>query len=293
MVDCKDLSLDCPGSAECTLARPLDIQDVKDFFSTFTTCSTTYVYINQNGEGETRDTLKGKQVKVKKLPECNMLFTEKKGYFYVYCGLLHRIVVWAKDPRAFARQGYIGHHRTIGFKNNSWDIHDTIYGTMKNIRGEILISPIKNTIRYKVVNNKLKKLGNAKSVYESDNEDFWNEIVCEAVSLEGSGLVRAKTKVKVERPIKLLRKSIVTAKPVPLKTSDIVQKFKSLYIEACNLIHNKKEGAIIRIPYVSKLRERGFLKGLTKADMNMKTDCILWSYHHDKVSFVTINMFID
>ena len=73
-----------------------------------------------------------------------------------------------------------------------------------------------------------------------------------------------------------------------VKTSDIVQKVKSLYIETCNMIHNKKEGAIIRIPYVSKQRERGFLKCLRD-----EGDCILWSYHHDKVSFVTINMFID
>lgn len=218
-----------------------------------------------------------------------MLFTEKKGYFYVYCGLLHRIVVWAKDPRAFARQGYIGHHRTIGFKNNNWDIHDTIYGTMKNIRGEILISPIKNTIRYKVVNNKLQKLGNVKSIYESDNEILWNEIICETVSIQGGGLVRTKI-----NPIKLLRKSTVTKKPAQLRTSQILQKFKSLYIEACKLIHNKKEGAIIRIPYVSKQRERSFLSGLRETmKEDMTKDCILWSYHHDKVSFITVNMFID
>lgn len=242
-----DMSL---ASPECVLHRPIEIHDVKDFFSKFTTCSTTYVYVNQNGEGESRDTLK-----VKQLPECNMLFTEKRGYFYVYCGLLHRIVVWAKDPRAFARQGYIGHHRTIGFKNNRWDIHDTIYGTMKNIRNEILISPIKDTIRYQVVNNKLQKLGNAKSMYESDNEDLWNEIVCESQS--GAGLVRTKAK-----PIKLLRKSVKAQREIT--THDIVQTFKSLYMEACGLICNKKKALFLGFHTFRNKEKRAYSKAYKK-----------------------------
>lgn len=56
-MDCKDISCDCKSSKECTLERSLNIQDIHTFFSNYTTCSKTYVYINQNGEGESRNNL--------------------------------------------------------------------------------------------------------------------------------------------------------------------------------------------------------------------------------------------
>ncbi len=268
-MDCALLNFECKLKDSCDSQVSFD--DVRKFFSTYTNCSTTYVYVNQIGEGDTRDTLK-----VKAIDDCNILFTNKGNYYYCYDGLLTNIIVWARDPLAFGRQGFIGHHITIGWKNNNWDIHETIYSAFENTRGNLVISNNKKCVRYKVSNNQVENTSRNKSQYEEYVSNLWNEIRCETsnnIKKDGGG----HTVHDIIKP----EKSKITPK---LSSKQLA----SIILHEFSYIDKNGQAAAIRVPYISKHKEKRVLALLAP---HVKKEFILWSNHNNPSSFITIGLF--
>jgi len=263
-MDCEQLDITCNSH--------ILFSDVQRFFSIFNNCTTTYVYVNQNGEGDYRNTLK-----VKNIDDCNILFTTKGNYYYCYDGLLTNLIVWAKDPLAFGRQGFIGHHITIGWKNNNWDVHETIYSAFENARGNLLISNNKKCIKYKVVNDEIEKTSTSQeSQYEEYVRNLWNEIKCDNRVNGGAST----------------RKQIVPHDVIiPDKSQKTTLSSKQLACIILNEItHIKKhiKAAALRVPYISKHKEKKVLALITP---HVKREFILWSNHNNPSSFITFGLF--
>lgn len=289
-MDCATLPFNCKMQPKCSPVNKIDQTILDSFFTTSTTCNTTYVYLSSRGEGESRDI-----VKVKQIPgeDCNILFTSKRGYYYVYSFLLQQIIIWAKDPRAFARQGYLGHHTTIGIKNGRLDIHDTFYNAFKNVRNYLILARTKTQIDYMVdySKNELIKLSRGKSFFEEANQTLWNDILCHQKDIEVSGKSRdrthEKTNVKLMNPLYLPKSN--TSK---LEIKEIAQVINSRIVEARqHLASGKYKLGAISVPYISKLVEKRVLKHV---EIDQEHQYILFSCHEPdtRCSVICVNMWM-
>lgn len=290
-MDCASLNYNCQMQDKCTPQSQIDQITLDSFFgtNTNTTCNTTYVYLSSRNDGESRDVLRVKQI----YDDCNILFTKKNGYYYVYSSLLHQMIIWAADPRSFARQGYLGHHTTIGIKNGIIDMHDTFYGTFKNPRGHMILAKQKTRINYKIDNkHQLLKQGGTRSMFENANQTLWNDICCHQQDIEsqvGSGKVVAKPKNKTT--MKLINTAYLKQEESPvLRIKQIVAIINKRIAEAEKLLVKFKHGAIA-VPYISKRIEKRVLKQLV---FDNSKQYILFSHHQNdaKSSMICIDMWM-
>ena len=262
-------------------------QCLDSFFKPDATCNTTYVYLSSRGEGESRDSILVKYIKNQDDP-CSILFTKKGSYYYIYSFLLQQILVWAKDPRAFARKGYLGHHTTIGFKGNTLDIHDTFYNAFTDKYDNIILAKTSKQIFYTVdQNNELIKASGHSSMFQEANKILWNDIKCHqlAQNQTGSGKYISKKVVKLLNP-----------KFLPPETkhisiiSTIAHLINKRLQEAYKHMESKKYtcGAVV-IPYVSKNVEKRVIQKLALNEDHVN---IMFSCHdHDtRCSVICINM---
>lgn len=261
--------MDCPSSH-------IDQATLDSFFNTRTTCNTTIVHLE--GERESRDTIKVKQFQSE--PDasvCNILFTSKNGYYYVYSFLLQQIIAWAGDPRAFARQGFLGHHTTIGIKKDGTiDMHDTFYNTFRSVNGHLLIAKTSTKVFYHVNNkNQLVKRSGTKSIFESANQELWNDLKCHQ-----SG--------KSVRKIKLLNAAYMS--PQKKTRTKLSETINARISEANKHLVGKYTFGAISIPYIAKHVEKRILKLLKLSSEHKYT---LFSCHeaNTKCSVICINMF--
>lgn len=267
--------MDCPSSH-------IDQATLDSFFNTRTTCNTTIVHLE--GERESRDTIKVKQFQSE--PDasvCNILFTSKNGYYYVYSFLLQQIIAWAGDPRAFARQGFLGHHTTIGIKKDGTiDMHDTFYNTFRSVNGHLLIAKTSTKVFYHVNNkNQLVKRSGTKSIFESANQELWNDIKCHQRTMQsGSG--------KSVRKIKLLNAAYMS--PQKKTRTKLSETINARISEANKHLVGKYTFGAISIPYIAKHVEKRILKLLKLSSEHKYT---LFSCHeaNTKCSVICINMF--
>ena len=57
---------------------------------------------------------------------CDLLFARSGDYYYFYSGLMERLILWARHPSYEQnKEGFIGHHFTLGHKHGRFDIHLT------------------------------------------------------------------------------------------------------------------------------------------------------------------------
>lgn len=111
-------------------------------------CSTSIVYVNGFKDGATLSELFVKQIG----DECHVFFVRKGNWFFVYTGLLQRLVLWSKHPRSFGKEGMIGHHVSIGLRDDGEiDVHSTSYDSYAASVGTFkLIAPLAKHTWYRV-----------------------------------------------------------------------------------------------------------------------------------------------
>jgi len=172
-MSCQDYSFECEvGKYE--LSRHLTIQDVRRFFKNGIKCNTSIVYISRN------DPVHVSEAMIKSIDdECNYLFREKRGWYFIYTQLFKNILLWSAHPRMYGKEGFVGNHLSIGEQNGQITLHHTTYSSKKHKVGQ-----------YYIIWDKTHEWYNAQKdgSLDSTNIDalgLWNEIA--RSSIEGGG----------------------------------------------------------------------------------------------------------
>lgn len=192
------------------LQRHLSMKDVQSFFSNGDKCSTSIVYISKNGPVHATELL------VKNVDEeCHYLYREKHGWYFVYTQLFKNIMLWSAHPRMFGKEGFAGHHITIGEQNGTVTLHHTMYSSKKHHIGQYNIIWDK-TAKWYTTN----KDGSLNSTL-TEAVGVWNDIARQASASNGGGLSTTKT----SRRHSLMRKGKTKAKKLVVSSYiDILQK---------------------------------------------------------------------
>lgn len=147
-MNCTSFTEDGCGNAKCASYRKrLTIKDIHKLFQVHDKCDTSIVYIDSHQNGSVISELCVKQIS----HDCNVFFTRYNDYYYFYNSLMHRLILWSRHPRALGKEGIVGHHTTIGYKNGKFDVHTTEYDHMDATVGTYkIISPNVKRTFYKL-----------------------------------------------------------------------------------------------------------------------------------------------
>lgn len=263
-----------------------DQKSLDIFFQGDATCNTTCIYLNQQ-------ICQRKEIQVKHIENDDgnnpfrILFIKDESCHHIYSFLLLQILIWANDPRAFARQGYLGHHTTIGFKGNTLDIHDTFYDDFTDKYDYMILAKTSQRINYIVdQNNELIKTSGQESMFQEANEILWNDI-----KSHGYGSCKRPLCSKV---IKLMNPEFFGKQTKhTLRISEIARVINERLQEAYKHLETKKYTCgVVVIPYVSKNVEKRVIQKLALNEDHVN---IMFSCHdHDtRCSVICINMWND
>jgi hypothetical protein len=264
MNKCDNLADNCKQKT-CNNKNPITINDINKFFDSTDECSTSIVYLNRYNDGITLSKLYVKNID----EECNIFFTIRNDYYYIYPKFMENIILWSKHPKAFGSSGYLGNHISIGEKNGDIDIHETTYNSKISNNNHILIAS-KNHINYKIQNDKLVAVPLSQSDMQLKAQILWDDIRCYNKTNIGGGkklnLVKPGTKSKVLLSFK--------------------EKFNIILNRCKNIKKLDNKDHIIRIPYIIK-SELILLsnKILKNTDLNIS---IIISDSHAKTSIAII-----
>ena len=247
---CASLPETCSNAhsrAICVLTRLVSFGDVNAFFQSHVQpCTTSIVYLNAYGKPKVTTHVMAKTVD----EDCHLFYTRPSGsYIYVYSDLLRQLVVWAKTPNTFSRQGFLGTHVTIGQKTNgSLDIHETVYHSFQEHPGPdqpLLISNKKTVVNYVAgPRGGLRCTSKGRPSSWAMVHALWNDIVCDIQFLAGGG---AKSKARVREKVSMMP-------PQPLATShwnarSSPDAFKDAWLQ---WKASPTTVAVFRLPYIPK-----------------------------------------
>ena len=130
---CKDYPLECEvGTYD--LSRHLNMQDVNNFFKNGIKCNTSIVYISKHDPVHISEAL------IKHIDEeCNYIFREKRGWYFIYTNLFKNMLLWSAHPRMYGKEGFVGNHLSIGEKDGHLTIHHTTYLSKEHHIGQYVI----------------------------------------------------------------------------------------------------------------------------------------------------------
>jgi hypothetical protein len=235
MNKCDNLPDNCTPK-KCEVKKPVTIQDIDTFFdiSYAQECSTSIVYLNRYNNGVVMSKLYVKNID----SECNIFYTKKNDYYFVYPKFIQNIILWSAHPKAFGVSGYLGNHISIGTNNNgkSIDIHETIYNSTKSNAGHVLIAGKKH-INYTI--DKDNKTLISSAVNNQLAQVLWDDICCPNSGNQLTGGTHGMLKLVKPKKTKLHSLTISDI------LDDIIAKCKSIKTS-----ENKEH--YIRIPYVRR-----------------------------------------
>jgi hypothetical protein len=260
MNNCSKYKLECE-TGKYELNRRLKMDDVKKFFGNGQKCSTQIVYISKNAPVHISE------VMVKNVDEeCNYLYREKNGWFFIYTQLFNNILLWSAHPRMFGKEGFVGNHLSIGEVNGVVTIHQTTYSSKMHHIGQYNIIWDKTSIWYNTYKGGSLRSNSVEAV------GLWNNIAAEANKTQsGSG------GLKVVPIIMKTKKQIIKETKLEKKIMDRIKKVKE-YI-------NKPDAYMVsvRIPYTRENSE--VINIIKKIDASAT-----WVKNDDaKTSFILFN----
>lgn len=235
-----DKATDCVKQNECVLKTPqLTIKHIDKFLRTKEFCSTKLVFLKSEQEFVFSH-LYVKTIKQNNGNECDICFTKDGNYFYIYRDLIKQLLLLNKNNR----EAIIGHHFTIGYKNDKFDIHDTYYETKEENNVLYFTKKIHRSFYkfYEKVNViKLKDEYQGNINYEQDNQNLWNEIRCFYKNFNGGA---PKLKLSLTKP---KNTRIESKERVKLTTKEFADKI----IGNLKLAYSTKhKNMLIKIPYI-------------------------------------------
>lgn len=194
-MDCNNFADNCKAKS-CPENKQITIADIHKFFdiSKSSECSTSIVYLNRYSEGITLSKLFVKNID----SECNIFYTIKNNYYYIYPKFMENIILWSKHPKAFGNKGFLGNHISIGenMSNQGIDIHETVYDYVQNKTKHLLIANKKHTEYH--INNKTLISNTVLPNNEVKAQILWDDIYCyESQGIQSAGRIKIlKTKSK-------------------------------------------------------------------------------------------------
>jgi hypothetical protein len=192
-MDCNNFADNCKAKS-CSENKQITIADIHKFFdiSKSSECSTSIIYLNRYSEGITLSKLYVKNIDL----ECNIFYTIKNNYYYIYPKFMENIILWSKHPKAFGNKGFLGNHISIGenLSNPGIYIHETVYDYVQNKSKHFLIANKKHT-EYQI---NQKTLISTNAVLENKAQILWDDIYCyESQGIQSAGRIKIlKTKSK-------------------------------------------------------------------------------------------------
>jgi len=189
--------LNAHSRPECHVKAPITIQNVDAFFLHKTQpCTTCVVYLNKEGKRKIATKLHAKEVD----DDCHLFYTHVGSYYYIYCDLLQQLIVWAKYPLTFGKNGFLGTHLTIGHSKtkddlDNLDIHETIYYPFVDQLKNVLINKQKSVFRFKQTEpGHLQCTTRGRPSQHITAKAIWNDICCDAVTQQTSSTGGARHK---------------------------------------------------------------------------------------------------
>ena len=259
-MDC-DAAKVCVKQSDCIYNGKLTLKHLDKFLYTDDECDTTLIYFKKN-KPSTLSTLYMKTIKQRN-NTCNICYSYDNNYYYIYRDLIYKLISF----RNGTQKKIVGNHLSIGYNNNGWDIHDTIYETASVPTNNNLIYFLNRTnyVYYKINENKneIKLPANfaGQDNYFEENKIFWNDFVCFTKSQTGRG---PKTKLAAPKPSKKIEPKKVRQRREPTPDSsdspesdepvlNTSKEYADLIIERLKLAYNTgKKYMIVKIPYIRK-----------------------------------------
>lgn len=262
-------------------AKMPTFRDVQNYFANPEQCNIRVVYIDSNNEASFID-----NVKFKKIDDCVRYFTQARKYYYVYLKLLRNILVWSAHPILGGLEGVIGHHITIGHKQDgSMDIHERMY-TVKHVKQYHIIAG--KTNRTYAVHPKSFQLISQTKPPPHFAPIIWNEIL--EYMKEGTNMVGGMG--NVDPSIILAKRTAYNARVYSI--AELFEVIESRVTKALNeMTTAEDEVAFIRIPYVPAAKEAHAQKRLaalmqSSSDSRIQ-DITLVSEHHIEYSALIVS----
>lgn len=225
-------------------------------FANHDTCDTSIVYVSNKQVAETIDELCVKRL----ADDCHLFFTRNKDYYYFYDGLIHRLILWSRHPRALGKEGLEGSYVTIGShpNRNTFDIHHTQYSYMAATVGTYKIIVPKAQHTYYKPNRKMELPETAPPYARA----IWDEMWCKENAMAGGAKPEYKRLLKTTPS----RHQEATAPYTTAKKR----------LSAAAFAKGRTNGAI-RVPYTPRHKMLDLAKQICEEGLDMKIVSHHWS----------------
>ena len=219
-----------------------------------------------------------KTIKQNNGKECNICYSKD-----IYRNLIKELILLENNKRS----AVVGHHFTIGYKDNEFDIHDTYYEINK-LNDYIYFT--KNIYRsfYKFYENineiKLEEKYKENDMnFEYDNQNLWNNIRCYYKNLKG-GAPKLKLSLPTKPKVKQNRREIEDKQL--LKTSkdyanNIKEKLKEAYA-------TKYKNMLVKIPNIPNTIQVRVIKLIIKHNKTKNNRVVI--ILDKNASYISINI---